>query len=143
VHPRAGSARCAYAGRDQSIRLAIGFAKLTFPMGKHWGQVEKMPITGPARSADAIHRKLRAIVAVLSDRSATEHERANAKALKTRLEKQLKQAPTPEGKWTGMMFRLGRAVQQIKQSKSPSSRKGDWTDHAFRLGRALRRGLKK
>ena len=102
-----------------------------------------MPIFENARSAEAIHRKLRAIAAVLSDPAATEHERANAESLKIYLEKQLRQEATPEGTWTDILFRLGRAVKEIKQSTSQSSPKGDWTDHAFRLGRTLRRGFKK
>jgi hypothetical protein len=102
-----------------------------------------MPISKNAWSAEAIHRKLRAIAAVLLDPAATEHERANAETLKIRLEKQIRQEATPEGTWTDIMFRLGRAVKEIKQSTSPRSRKGDWTDHAFRLGRTLRRGFKK
>ena len=102
-----------------------------------------MPISENARSAEAIHRKLRAIAAVLSDPAATEHERANAESLKICLENQLRQEATPEGTWTDILFRLGRAVKEIKQSTSQSSPKGDWTDHAFRLGRTLRRGFKK
>jgi hypothetical protein len=102
-----------------------------------------MPISENAGSAEAIHRKLRAIAAVLSDPAATEHERANAESLKICLEKQLRQEATPEGTWTDILFRLGRAVKEIKQSTSQSSPKGDWTDHAFRLGRTLRRGFKK
>src|SRR4249920_551800 len=101
-----------------------------------------MPISENARSAEAIHRKLDAIAAVLSDPAATEHERTNAETLKIRLEKQLRQEATPEGTWRDIMFRLGRAAREIKQSTSLSP-KGDWTDHAFRLGRTLRRGLKK
>ena len=46
-----------------------------------------MPINEMAKAAAAMHRKLRAIAAVLVDPAATEHERANAEALKTRLEK--------------------------------------------------------
>jgi hypothetical protein len=67
-----------------------------------------MPISDNARSAEAIHRKLRAIAAVLSDPAATEHERADAETLKMRLEKQIRQETTPEGTWTDIMFRLGR-----------------------------------
>jgi hypothetical protein len=48
-----------------------------------------MPINEMAKAAAAMHRKLRAIAAVLVDPAATEHERANAEALKTRLERQL------------------------------------------------------
>jgi hypothetical protein len=50
-----------------------------------------MPINESARFAAAVHRKLRAIAAVLRDPAATEHEKNNAEALKIRLEKQLKQ----------------------------------------------------
>ena len=102
-----------------------------------------MPISEYASSAEAIHRKLRAIAAVLLDPAATEHERTNAEVLKIRLEKQLRQEATPEGAWTDILFRLGRAVKEIKQSTSQSSPKGDWTDHTFRLGRTLRRAFKK
>ena len=100
-----------------------------------------MPISDFARSAQAIHRKLRAIAAVLLDPAATEHEKANAEMLKLRLEKQLRQEAAPEGTWTDIMFRFGRAVKEIKLP--PRSPKSDWTDHAFRIGRMLRRGLKR
>jgi len=56
-----------------------------------------MPISENVRSAEAIHRKLDAIAAVLSDPATTEHERTNAETLKIRLEKQLRQEATPEG----------------------------------------------
>src|SRR3974390_1604273 len=102
-----------------------------------------MPMIEKARFGEAVHRKLRAIAAVLLDPASTEHERTNAKALKIRLEKRLREESTPEGTWTDMMFGWGRAIKEIKQSTSPSSPKSDWTDHAFRLGRTLRRGLKK
>jgi hypothetical protein len=94
-----------------------------------------MPISENARSAAAIHRKLRALAAVFLDPAATENEKANAERLRARLEEQLSQEPTPEGTWTGIMFRLGRGAKEIK---SPLSPKGDLTDHAFRLGRMLR-----
>ena len=99
-----------------------------------------MPTSEKARFAVAIHRKLRGIVAVLLDPVATEHERTNAEELKIRLEKQLKPEATPEGTRLDIMFRLGRAVKEIKQSTSSNK---DWTDHAFRLGRTLRRRFKK
>jgi hypothetical protein len=102
-----------------------------------------MPISGNARSADAIHRKLRALAAVFLDPAATEYEKANAERLKGRLEKQLSEEATPErpeGAWTGIMFRLGKGVKEMTSSPSP---KGDWTDHAFRLGRMLRKGFKR
>ena len=72
-----------------------------------------MPISENASSTDAIRRKLRALTAVLFDPAATEPERANAKELKARLEKQLAEEPAPERKWTGMMFRFGRVVKEI------------------------------
>jgi len=110
-----------------------------------------MPISESARSAAAIHRKLRALAAVFSDRAATEHEKANAERLKGRLEKQLTEEATPEGAaevtpegaagaWTGLMFRLGKGVKEMTSAPSP---KGDWTDHAFRLGRMLRNSFKR
>src|SRR6516164_4961270 len=107
-----------------------------------------MPISESARSGAAIHRKLRGLVAVFLDPAATEHEKANAKELKERLEKQLTaeetppdpQATAPEGTWAGMMFRLGQGVKELTSAPAP---KGDWTDHAFRLGRMFRKGLKK
>ena len=99
-----------------------------------------MPIGGNASSAEAIRRKLRALAAVFLDPVATEHEKANAKVLKGRLETQLGQKPTSEGAWTGIMFRLGRVVRELASSRPAKS---DWTDHAFRLGRIIRRGIKK
>lgn len=71
-----------------------------------------------ARFGEAIHRKLRAIAAVLLDPASTEHERTNAKALKTRLEMRLRQESIRGRTWTDIMFRLGRAVKEIKQSTS-------------------------
>jgi hypothetical protein len=107
----------------------------------------QVPVSDNARSAAAIRRKLRAIGAVLADSAATENERANAQALKLRLQKQLgPEAAAPEGAWSGILFRLGRGVRQVKQMKqssAPPAPKGDWTDNAYRLGRLLRKGLKK
>ena len=104
------------------------------------GRVWQMPISEKTRSVEAIHRKLRALSAVFLDPAATEHEKANAKGLKGRLEKQLSQEATPEGKWTGIMFRLSQGVKEITSARSP---KADCTDYAFRLGRMLRRGFKR
>ena len=73
-----------------------------------------MPISEKAMFAEVIHRKLRAITAVLLDPAATKHERTNAEALKIRLEKRLRQEATPEGTWMDTMFWLGRAVREIK-----------------------------
>jgi hypothetical protein len=99
----------------------------------------QMSISENARSADAIHRKLRALAAVFLDPAATEHEKANAERIKERLERQLGQEAAPEGAWTSIMFRLGGGVKEITSSPP----KGDWTDQAFRLGRILRRGFKR
>jgi hypothetical protein len=95
-----------------------------------------MTIRDNARSAEAIRRKLRALTAVFLDPAATEHEKANAKVLKGRLETRLGQKPTSESAWTGIMFRLGRGVREVTSSRHA---KGDWTDHAFRLGRIVSR----
>ena len=105
-----------------------------------------MTIREGARTAAAIHRKLRGLAAVFSDPAATEHEKATAERLKARLEEQLPQEPAPSepapsAAWTNIMFRLGQGVREI--TSPPPSPKGDWTDHAFRLGRMLRRGLKR
>jgi len=70
-----------------------------------------MPISEKAKVTEAIHRKLRAIAAVLLDPAATKHERTNAETLKIRLEKQLGQETTPKGAWTDIMYRMGRAVK--------------------------------
>ena len=100
-----------------------------------------MAISEGARSAAAIHRKLRGLAAVFSDPAATEHEKAAAKGLKERLEKQLgPEVATSGGKWASLMFRLGQGVKEL--TSAPPS-KADWTDHAFRLGRMVRKTLKK
>jgi len=101
-----------------------------------------MSIGESVLSVEGVRRKLRAIAAMVRD-PATESERANAEALKRRLEQRLRQAGVPEGDWTDTAFRLGRAVMSIKKSTSPAAPAGDWTDGAFRLGSALRRGCKK
>src|SRR6476620_7707643 len=100
-----------------------------------------MPISEKAKVTEAIHRKLRAIAAVLLDPAATKHERTNAETLKIRLEKQLDQETTPKGALTDIMYRMGRAVKKAEQSASPPCPKSVWTDHAFRLGRMFRGGF--
>ena len=90
-------------------------------------------------SVEAIERKLRALALVLADPAANEHEKANARSLKQRLEQRLAHAAPAKD----LLFRFGRAVRDLKQSVEPPAPKGDWTDHAFRLGRLFRRGLKK
>jgi len=105
-----------------------------------------MTIREGARTAAAIHRKLRGLASVFSDAAATEHEKATAERLKARLEEQLPQEPAPSepapsAAWTNIMFRLGQGVREM--TSPAASPKRDWTDHAFRLGRMLRRGLKR
>jgi hypothetical protein len=90
-----------------------------------------------------VRRKLRAVAAVIADPAATDHEKANAAALKERLERRLREAGVPAGDWTDSAFRLGRWAGQMKNSSSPTSPQGDWTDTAHRLGKALRRGYKR
>ena len=102
-----------------------------------------MRIGGFIGSIADIRRKLRALTALAENVGATEHERANAKLLKARLEQRLKDAGAPAGDWTDNAFRLGRQLKEVRKSVSPASPKGDWTDHAFSLGKALRRGYKK
>ena len=102
-----------------------------------------MHIIGLIGSVASIRRKLRAVAAIIGDPAATEHEKANAQALKGRLERRLRDAGAPAGDWTDNAFRLGRQLKEVRKSVSPASPKGDWTDHAFSLGKALRRGYKK
>jgi hypothetical protein len=90
-----------------------------------------------------VRRKLRAVTAVIADPAATEHERANAKVLKERLERQLKDAGAPAGDWTDNAFRLGRWMTGLWNSSTPAAPKGDWTDNAHRIGKTLRRGIKR
>jgi len=102
-----------------------------------------MRIAGLIGSIGSVRRKLRAVAAVVADPGATEHERANAQALKARLERRLRDAGAPAGDWTDNSFRLGKWVKELRQSSSPASPKGDWTDNAYRLGKALRHGYKR
>jgi len=94
-------------------------------------------------SAADIRRKLRAVSALAENAGATQHERANAEALKVRLQQRLKEAGEPAGDWTDNAFRLGKQLKEFGNAVSSSSPKGDWTDNAFRLGKALRRGYRK
>ena len=95
------------------------------------------------RSLGDLRRKLRAVSAVVEDRGATEHERANAAALKARLEHRLRENGAPAGDWTDNAFRLGRWAKELKKSAAPASPNEDWTDNAFRVGKALRRGYRR
>jgi len=90
-----------------------------------------------------LRRKLRALAALAENSGATEHERANAAALKARLQRRLKEAGEPTGNWTDHAFRLGKQLKEFSKTTLPASPKGDWTDNAFRFGKALRRGYKK
>ena len=102
-----------------------------------------MSIVSVIGSVVNVRRKLRAVAAVIADPAATTHEKANAEALKQRLEHRLREAGVPAGDWTDNAFRLGRWAGQLKKSSSPASPKGDWTDTAHRLGKAMRRGYKR
>jgi len=102
-----------------------------------------MRIGGFIGAVGSVRRKLRAVSAVIADPAATEHEKANAEALKGRLERRLREAGVPAGDWTDNAFRLGRWAGQLRKSSSPESPKSDWTDNAHRLGKALRRGYKR
>jgi hypothetical protein len=102
-----------------------------------------MSIHSLTGSVESLRRKLRAVIAVLEDPAATEHERANAQALKARLQRRLNQAGTPKGDWSDNAFRLGKWAGRIRGATSPGSPKGDWTDQAHRLGKTLRHGYKR
>ena len=102
-----------------------------------------MHIVGLIGSIASIRRKLRAVAAIIADPAATEHEKANARALKARLERRLKEAGAPAGDWTDHAFRLGKRAKELRQASSPASPRGDWTDNAHRLGKALRQGYKR
>src|SRR5216684_2164938 len=101
-----------------------------------------MHANGVIGSLAALRRKLRALAAVTKDAGATAPEKANAEALKERLEQRLREAGAPAGDWTDAAFRLGTWSKNLRKSASPTSPKGDWTDDAYRLGKALRRGYK-
>ena len=77
------------------------------------------------------------------DPGAAGPEKANAAALKKRLEQRLREAGAPAGDWTDHVFRLGRRIKAARKSGSPAAAEADWTDHAHRLGKAVRRGYKK
>jgi hypothetical protein len=102
-----------------------------------------MQISGLIGSVVSVRRKLRAVAAIIADPAATEPERANARVLKERLERRLREAGVPAGDWTDTAFRLGKWAKELRQTSSPALPKGDWTDNAHRLGKALRRGYKR
>ena len=94
-------------------------------------------------SVGALRRKLRGLAAVAGDAGATAPEKANAEALKKRLEQRLREAGAPAGDWTDHAFRAGRWAKDIRKSAAPASTEADWTDHARRLGKAARSAYKK
>jgi predicted trehalose synthase len=94
-------------------------------------------------SVGALRRKLRALASVAEDAGATAPEKANAEALKKRLEQRLREAGAPAGDWTDNASRLGRLAKEMRKPASPDAAKGDWTDNAHRLGKAFRRSYKK
>jgi hypothetical protein len=98
---------------------------------------------GLIRTIAALRRKLRGLGAVAADSGATAAEKANAAALKKRLEQRLREAGAPAGDWTDRAFRIGRWANEIRRSGPPAAAEGDWTGHAHRLGKAVRRGYKK
>jgi hypothetical protein len=91
-----------------------------------------------------IRRKLRALVAIIDDESATEAERAAARRLRSGLKAKLAREGVPEGDWSDAVFRFGRSLRRAKAATAPPpSIKGGAAKAAFRLGRALRRATKK
>jgi len=98
---------------------------------------------GFIRSVAALRRKVRGLAAVVADPAATVPEKANAKALKKRLEQRLREIGAPAGDWTDKAFRLGRWAKEIQRPASPAQGEEDWTDQARRLGKAARRAYKK
>jgi hypothetical protein len=85
----------------------------------------------------ALRRKLRALSAVARDAGATPPERANAAALKRRLQQRLRDAGAPAGDWTDHAFRLGRKLKGAQPGEA------DVTDQARRLGKAFGRAYRK
>src|SRR5438045_2751239 len=95
-------------------------------------------------SVGALRRKLRALGSVIADPAATAPEKANAEALKQRLEQRLRAAEPPfAGGWTDKAFRLGQWVKEMRKSTPPPAAEGDWTDNARRLGKIVGRGYRK
>ena len=78
-----------------------------------------MQVYGLIGSAIALRRKLRALAAVIEDPGATAPEKANAEALKKRLESRLRASRTPAGDWTDHAFRLGRRVRKAREIHIP------------------------
>src|SRR3954449_731407 len=102
-----------------------------------------MDENGFSRSVAALRRKLRGLAAVAQDPGAAAPEKANAAALKQRLEQRLREAGAPAGDWTDHAFRFWRWAKGIREAGRAAFAEADWTDQAHRLGKALRRGYKK
>ena len=95
-------------------------------------------------TVDSVRRKLRALGAVLEDSGITEHERANALALKANLEKKLKKEGVPNGDWTDVAFRLGQTLDHLKKvTAPPACMTGTSSRAAFRVGKVLGKAFKK
>ena len=93
---------------------------------------------------DDIRRKLRGLVAIIDDESASEAERATARRLRAGLKAKLARQGVPEGDWSDAVFRLGRSLKRATAAtEPPPSLKGGAEKAAFRLGRALRHFTKK
>ena len=91
----------------------------------------------------ALRRKLRALVAVARNAGATPAERANAAALKKRIEQRLRDSGAPAGDWSDHAFRLGRRLGSLRKSGGAAAGEADVTDHARRLGKAFGRAYRK
>ena len=86
-------------------------------------------------SAADVRRKLRAVSALAENAGATEHERANAAALKARLQQRLKEAGEPAGDWTDNAFRLGKQVKELRKTVSPGRPRATGRTTPFASGR--------
>jgi hypothetical protein len=78
-----------------------------------------MQIIGLIGSVATVRRKLRALTAVIADAGATEHEKANAEALRARLERRLKEAGGSCGGLDGQRFpsrQMGKGSGEICHS---------------------------
>ena|SRR5947209_2117268 len=102
-----------------------------------------MPNDPLASPLAALRRKLRALASVARDAGATPPERANAAALKSRLEQRLRDAGAPAGDWTDQVFRLGRWTRGVGKPSPSAAGDSDWTEQARSLGKMVGRGYKK
>lgn len=102
-----------------------------------------MDDNGFTRSVAALRRKLRGLAAMAEDPGAAAAEKANAAALKQRLEQRLRDAGAPAGDWTDHAFRLGRWAKSVRKPGPSTAAESDWTEQARQLGKVVRRGYKK